>query len=280
MFEKYNRSVRWPFQPVIDGPGGMIPVAPISAWKAGTFHRLPILTGFNTNEGSMFVLANASKSEDFTDFFQTLLPSLAKYDVDLLNEIYPDPLLGRDERYKESREGLGAQFTRLEQAYGHFAYIAPVLQTALYASSPPHTSSLPNKSMVARESPPLYLYQFALPTNSTLLAYHGSHAQFITHNPEVLRLSSTIVKVSHTMHAYWTSFILTGDPNAVVGKFGKRLTWPEYNAERKDNILVFGDGNTEMISGKEKGEVVKVGSDKAVRDVCEYWMERTELFEL
>jgi len=29
VFNKYNPSVRWPWQPVIDGPGGMIPIAPI-----------------------------------------------------------------------------------------------------------------------------------------------------------------------------------------------------------------------------------------------------------
>lgn len=29
IFGKYNPSMRWPFQPVIDGKGGMIPIRPI-----------------------------------------------------------------------------------------------------------------------------------------------------------------------------------------------------------------------------------------------------------
>jgi acetylcholinesterase len=274
IFEKYNPSVRWPFQPVIDGPGGMIPTAPIAAWKAGTFHRVPILTGFNTNEGSMFVPEHASASKEFTNFFHTLLPSLSKYDLDLLNEVYPDPLLGKDEKYKETRQGLGSQFTRLEQAYGHFAYVAPVLQTASFASSPSKSSS------DTKEAPPVYLYEFALPTNATHLAFHGSHSTFITHNPEINRLPPTIKEMSATMHAYWTSFILTGDPNDVKGKLGDRVVWPRFNAEGKREMIVFGEGNSELIGGKEKGDAVKIGSDAGVKEVCKYWMERTELFEI
>jgi acetylcholinesterase len=274
IFEKYNPSVRWPFQPVIDGPGGMIPIAPIAAWKAGTFHRVPILTGFNTNEGSMFVPEHASASKEFTNFFHTLLPSLSKYDLDVLNEVYPDPLLGKDEKYKETRKGLGSQFKRLEQAYGHFAYVAPVLQTASFASSPPDSSSS------IKEAPPVYLYEFALPTKAKLLAYHGSHSTFITHNPEIKRLPPTVKEMSDTMHAYWTSFILTGDPNAVKGKLGDRVVWPKFNAEGKREMVVFGEGNSELIGGKEKGDAVKIGSDTGVRKVCKFWMDRTELFEI
>jgi acetylcholinesterase len=281
IFEKYDPSVRWPFQPVIDGPGGMIPIAPITAWKAGICHRVPILTGFNANEGSIFVPENASTAQEFTDFFQTLLPSLSKYDLDLLNEVYPDPLQGKNGKYKETKRGLGAQFTRLEQAYGHFAYVAPVLQTALFASASPVSPS--NSTLTSKEAPPVYLYEFALPTDATLLAYHGSHGPFITHNPEISRLSPTVNQMSNIMHAYWASFIVTGDPNAVKGKFGDRVVWPRFNADMKGkegNMLVFGEGNTELIGGKEKGECVRVGSDVGVREVCAFWMERTELFEI
>jgi len=285
IFEKYDPSVRWPFQPVIDGPGGMIPIAPITAWKSGAFHRIPILTGFNANEGSMFVPQNASTSQDFTDFFSTLLPSLSKYDLDLLNELYPDPVSNKGSKYKETRKGLGAQFTRLEQAYGHFAYVAPVLQTALFASSPPPSASntTSNSSPISEmkiDGPLVYLYEFALPTNPNLLTFHGSHAPFITHSPETQRLSTTVKQISGAMHAYWTSFILTGDPNAIRGEEGSRVVWPRFGGEEKENMVVFGEGNNELIGGRGKGVVVKVKGDGDVRKDCGFWMERTELFEI
>ena len=82
------------------------------------------------------------------------------------------------------------------------------------------------------------------------------------------------------MHAYWTSFILTGDPNAVKGKLGDRVVWPKFNADGKGEMVVFGEGNNELIGGKEKGDAVKIGNDTGVREVCKFWMERTELFEI
>ncbi len=224
---------------------------------------------------------NASTSQQFTNFFQTLLPSLPKSDLDLLNEVYPDPLTEKGERgqkYKETRKGLGAQFTRLEQAYGHFAYVAPVLQTALYASSSPLINASESSSQKEILVPPVYLYEFALPTNTKLLTSHGSHAAFITHNPEIVRLSTTVKQVSAVMHAYWTSFILTGDPNAVKGEV-ERVSWPRFGEEGKGGMVVFGEGNRELIGGREKGVVVQVKSDGEVRGTCGFWMERTELFE-
>ena len=248
----------------------MIPLPPITAWKSGSFHRMPILTGFNANEGSIFIPSHASKSQDFTDFFRLLLPSLPKADLVILNEVYPDPLLGKDGRYKENNPALGAQFMRLEQAYGDFAYVAPVLQTASFASN----SSSENGS---EEGPPVYLYKFALPTNETMGAYHGSHSPFITRNPEVDSMSETVREISEMMHGYWTSFILTGDPNAVKG-VRERVEWPSYN-EEEGKMLVFGEGNRQVVGGVEKGDVAKVVGMEELRRECGFWMERTDLFE-
>lgn len=255
----------------------MIPVAPIKAWKEGHFHQIPILTGYNTNEGSMFVPRNISKGEGFTDFFKTLLPNMEDLDIQQLEESYPDPMTPlKDEKYVETRKNVGFQFTRLEQAYGHFAYVAPVLQTAAYASSPPLSDTANSNP-----PPPVYLYEFALPSDKTLLAFHGSHSGFVTRDPYITRRSKIIKAVSIAMHGYWTSFIVTGDPNAVQPK-GKEqlLTWPRFEVGDKGaNMLVFGEGNTELIKGKEKGIVSRVGWDGDMRKQCEIWMERTELFE-
>ena len=45
----------WPFQPTIDGPGGVIPDLPVNSWAKGNVLRIPLLTGFNTNEVALFV---------------------------------------------------------------------------------------------------------------------------------------------------------------------------------------------------------------------------------
>src|SRR5437762_1925941 len=53
IFDRYSASDRWAFQPVIDG--AIIKQAPVRAWDSGHWNKVPILTGFATNEGAPFV---------------------------------------------------------------------------------------------------------------------------------------------------------------------------------------------------------------------------------
>ncbi|PVH80772.1 alpha/beta-hydrolase [Cadophora sp. DSE1049] len=274
IFNKYNPSVRWPFQPVIDGKGGMIPTRPIDAWKAGKWHQVPILTGYNTNEGTSFVPSNGKTNKDFTEFFTTLLPGLRNRDISELEDVYPDPTKDHHSKYVEKRPGVGPQFTRMEQAYGHFAYISPVRQTVQYAAPGPA---------------PVYLYHFAASSSVKGGAAHGNHIPFVMHTPGVKDKSKTVNEISGHMHAYWTSFITSGDPNKVPGRYAKRRNWPAYvRAGGEDGkgrkggegrLLVFGEGNDEVAGGKGKGVVVQLKDDGFAAEESEFWWARTELFE-
>ncbi|CZR53044.1 related to cholinesterase [Phialocephala subalpina] len=271
IFNKYNPSVRWPFQPVIDGKGGMIAVSPISAWKAGKWHKVPILTGFNTNEGAMFVPKNLDTGSQFKDFFRELLPGLREMDLETLNEVYPDPTTDPLSPYKETRSGLGYQFKRLEQAYGTFAYIAPVRQTAHYAASLQNSNGNGG-------SAPVYLYHFAASSSVKGGADHGSHIPWVSYMPERRDKGETVDEISGSMYAYWSSFVLTGDPNVVPGRWRDRMRWPEYKVEEA-RVLTFGEGNDEVAGGGNKGVALQVKDDGFANEESEYWWKRTELFE-
>jgi acetylcholinesterase len=267
IFNKYSPSVRWAWQPVIDGEGGIIPVRPIDSWRAGKWHKIPILTGFNTNEGGAFTPKKMATSEEFDDFFHTLLPGLSKEDLRTLDKVYPDPLTDPSSKYVDTRIGLGlgAEFKRAEQAYGHFAYVAPVRHTAHFAAT--------------AGDEPVYLYHFAVNYSVIGGADHGSQSAYPTYNEEIRYVSDTIEQVSGLMHAYWTSFITTGDPNAVEGRFKDRPKWPVYQPDG-GKLIVFGEGNDEIAGGGNEGTAVKVDDDSWAVEECEYWWERTEKFEL
>jgi acetylcholinesterase len=194
IYGKYDPSIRWAFQPVIDGEGGIVPIPPIEAWESGKWAKIPILTGFNTNEGAMFVPKHSSASKDFTSFFHTLLPSLSNADLKALDKMYPDPATHPESKYRETRPGvnLGAQYKRIEQAYAQFAYIAPVRQTARYASD---------------DGAPVYLYHFAVNSSVVGGANHGDQNDYSTYNKGARERSETLNEVAGAMHAYWTSFI-------------------------------------------------------------------------
>lgn len=262
---KYDPSVRWPFQPVIDGPGGIIEMPPIEALKAGRFHKVPILTGYNTNEGAMFTPSHIEKSEHFIQFFRRLLPGLLPSDLEELDLLYPDPVEFPTSEYREKRKGLGAQFSRLEQAYGQFAYVAPVKQHAHFAAQGPA---------------PVYLYHFAAESSVRGGADHGTQAPFATFNKEIREKSKKLMQISRAMHAYWTSFIITGDPNAIKGV--SRPAWPEFDDKdgKIGKMVIFGEGNNENAGGKDGGAVVRTTESTFKMEECKFWSERTEKFEL
>jgi hypothetical protein len=84
-----------------------------------------------------------SKSSQFIEFFHELLPQLTKEDLETIDKLYPDSAIHSDSPYKEDRvPQVGEQYKRIEAAYGHYAYVAPVLQTAHFASAGSRNQSI------------------------------------------------------------------------------------------------------------------------------------------
>ncbi|ESZ96864.1 hypothetical protein SBOR_2729 [Sclerotinia borealis F-4128] len=290
IFESYNPSLRWPFQPCVDGPGpnSIIPIPPIQAVLNNTYHRIPILTGYNTNEGSIFVPKAPNNAGSFIDFFHVLLPSLSMDDLSTLDSLYPNPDVKPNSPYAFNNTALivGNQYRRLAKAYADFAYISPVRQTAYFASDEhPYENSRRNSTSFKKS--PVYLYEYAV--NSSILhgAAHGDQSPFPVFSSEVTRESKTIKDIAGMMHAYWTSFIISqiGDPNAIPGRYPARMLWSEYkggNGKGKRQKMVFGRGNDEIAGGREKGVVVEMEEDRKdgkEGEACEFWWKRVGLWE-
>ncbi|OOF90941.1 hypothetical protein ASPCADRAFT_177925 [Aspergillus carbonarius ITEM 5010] len=257
-FDKYNPSIRWAFQPVIDHE--LIKHRPIDAWHSDHWNKMPILTGFNSNEGTYYVPRNISTSEEFTTFFHNLLPAYSSSDIQTINILYPDPATYPDSPYTETRPlSIGPQFKRVEAAYGHYAYACPARQTAHFASS------------LSEE--PIFLYRWAL--NKTVLggANHGDQMEYETFNPTVRDISDTQEELAGVFHAYVTSFVVFGDPNVLGGRWEGRPTWERYRAGKRteEKMMVFGEGNDERAGGKGKGVAAKLVGDEWGRKECEFW---------
>lgn len=57
------------------------------------------------------------------------------------------------------------------------------------------------------------------------------------------------------MHAYWTSFVITGDPNKIKGKYMWRPKWEKYTVDDRGQgeLLYIGEKNGEITHMKEDG---------------------------
>lgn len=254
VFDKYNPSLKWAFQPVIDGE--IIPRPPLDSWRQGKWHKVPIMTGFQRNEGSLYVDKAMSKSEEFVDFFRNLLPLLSEQDLTTIDRLYPDPSTLPTSPYVEDRDGVGAQYKRIEAAYGHYAYVAPVRQTAEFAS----------------ESVPVYVYQWAAISTVLNGAQHADNMRYEVCDPKVMAISKNQAELAKTLNTYVTNFIAKGDPNSgVIDK----PEWGTYNKETP-KALVFGLDNEELIGGG-LGKAATFTEDSWGREESKFWWSKVDL---
>ncbi|SMY23587.1 unnamed protein product [Zymoseptoria tritici ST99CH_1A5] len=251
VFGQYNPSIRWAWQPVIDND--IISRVPLEGWRSGRYHDIPILTGFNHNEGARYVPRMMGTSQQFRSFFKELLPQLSDQQLDRLEDLYPDP-----EQYPEHADkrdlralDIGAQYARIEKAYGHYAYVAPVRQTA-------HLHKAET-----------WLYHWALKGDVVLGANHADQMWYEMMAPARRNVSHTHEAIANAFHGAVTRFIVHGDPG---------VDWRPFGAERE--TMVFGRRNDEAIGGKEKGEVKVLEKDTWGVEECKFWWEVKELGDL
>ncbi|KAI6880359.1 alpha/beta-hydrolase [Hortaea werneckii] len=267
VFDTYNPSVRWAWQPVIDNE--IISRRPLDAWKSGDWHKVPIITGFNHNEGSMYVPKAMATSKEFRNFFAALLPQLEPNDLDRLEKLYPDPAEDPESPYVERRKAdLGPQYKRVEAAYGQYAYVAPVRQTAELAGSD-------------QRQPPIYLYHWASQSSVVNGANHGDQLWYETMDEKVRDVSPSHDALARVFHGYICNFITSGNPNGLGNGTGKDLpAWEAFNEkDEAGRTMVFGNGNDERAGGEDAGIVAQLIKDPwAVRET-EFWWQMGERFE-
>lgn len=282
VYAMHHTAVTWPFQPVIDGPGGIIPDLPLNLWRdlvnSGRAKDLSVITGFCSHEGTTFAPQHASTSAEFRSFFQKLIPSFSADDLDALEMLYPDPLIHPDSPYRQlpgiggpQRRPYGAQFRRIHEAYGHYAYICPVLHTA-------HTLS--------RAGARVYLYEYAALSSPFKAASHGDQPPAVTHDLNVLEFTPGLVATAKEMSQRWVSF--SSSPSGTLDQSDEDERWPEFQSPFGDDgslpgaglgeLLVFGDGNDEAAGGKNKGTPVKTRTlTERELEQCRFWWDRMEL---
>lgn len=131
----------------------------------------------------MYVDKKMSYPAQFHDFWHTLLPELSSLDLDTIERLYPDPRSDPTSPYIETRleHNLKPQYKRIEAAYGHNAFMAPVRQTAQFASS---------------QGMPVHLYHWALARTVIGRANHADNMYYETYSKDTTELSESQKELS------------------------------------------------------------------------------------
>lgn len=188
----------WNFQPALDGH--VIPAHPFAMIRAGNHARVPLLAGYNAEEGAIFApmgggtVAGLNAALDET--FGPLGPKA--------REVYPA---------QTPQEAA----TRGAEVFGDLIFN---WNTAALASA-----------MVLYGSDPAYLYHFTyagMPRrgkDQRPCAFHGAEIGLVlrTLGARGEPVSDEQRAISAMLSGYWLDFARTGNPNG-----GKRPTWPRF----------------------------------------------------
>ncbi|ROW17297.1 hypothetical protein VPNG_01088 [Cytospora leucostoma] len=271
VFARYQDPIRWPFQPVIERTGGqrgdgevvIIRDLPISTFRRGDHVRIPVLAGFNTNEGTVFTSPAVETNDDFLRKFTAMIPDLTAADLQRLAALYPDPVADPSSPYARVPPGYGRQWARYEAAYSHYAYVCPVLQTGHFYSGGNGNSDNSDDHSDEDEDedddpPPVWIYHFAALARPDLggKANHCDEAAVVAHDMAAIGPHPGLVRISDAMHGAWARFVATGDPNPA----------------HIDELGAAGRGTPGL-----PATVVRLTDGEVER--CRFWWERVDLSE-
>jgi acetylcholinesterase len=220
----------------------MIFQLPSISWKEGRFNKIPLLTSFTNNEGNMYAPEDLTTNDEALEWVQTFAPGLDEIDLQIITELYPDPITNPFSQYKDSP--ISPQFDRLGALYSDYSYICAAQENAIH---------------VSQAEVPVWKMHFN--TNNSRPYYRGiDHATDRTYawNEPTVQFPA----VGKALHAYWASFVVSGDPNE--HKLEDATIWPRYEkGETKLGVQLRMDNNGSIV---EKDTIRRAG--------CDFWRAR------
>jgi para-nitrobenzyl esterase len=213
--EEVSQTHGWAFDPVVDG--FVLPAPAPEIFAAGRQNDVPMLVGWNADEGRSFqygVFKDTTLSEELRQRFGAKL--------DAAEAFYPS---ATPEEEAQSRETYA----------GDKVIAAPTWAWAAAESKTGHA--------------PVYLYLFAHPApipldwyppplaGKDLGAFHSSEIVYAFGHPQIYtswHLTQIDRDVADLMSSYWAAFARTGNPNGAA-----RPDWPTYDPNGTALRMVF-----------------------------------------
>jgi para-nitrobenzyl esterase len=197
--------------PTIDGR--VFPTDWIDAMEAGDVADVPVMVGWNRDEGTIFVALQENAGSAFTPetYRERVASFVGEASADAVLARYPLSDFGGDARLAASR------------ALGDAGLICPARRAALALRAHVPTRAYLFAHTGAR---------FQLMADFPLGAFHSAEIQFVFGHPIGGRFSAEQSTLHDTMSGYWARFARSGDPNG-DGAFA----WPAFEASGARVVL-------------------------------------------
>ncbi|KAF7300782.1 Carboxylic ester hydrolase [Mycena kentingensis (nom. inval.)] len=201
----------FPWDPVLDGPLGLIPDLPSVLYAEGRFSKIPFMAGTNLDEGTPLL---KSKLYDQTHalFVPSVSPKRLNASLDEMFVLYPDdPAQGSPFGTGDETFGLSPEYKRGSAMLNDLDFLGPRREFMKAA---------------AAADVPAYGYHFTQPQPGVppqLGVYHSSEIKFVYGAPPDPSLPAQTL--SRIMTDYWISFAVSLTPNDGRGIGIPRPTW-------------------------------------------------------
>lgn len=211
--------------PIFDGY--VIPKDPVAALQAGDFNQVPILIGFNRDEGSLFI-QSAVDEKIYKNFAARIL--MKDYGAFV-------------ERFPVDEQHSAAQRAQQLTAYALFSACEKVFADTLATDNKVY----------------LYNYNFVAPDDprtSIFGAYHSSELTYAFNSLDITgRSAPESIKMAGEFHTRLSNFIKNGDPN--VGANPPTATvWPLYDPADPQVIFFDNEVTTGALPDQENLDFV------------------------
>ncbi|KAK7007697.1 carboxylic ester hydrolase [Favolaschia claudopus] len=243
----------FPFVPVIDGPGGLIPDLPSVLLKRGQFARLPFIAGTNLDEGTLFAPMTINSTQEIHDVITALVspsvsPTKLERSVQKILQLYPDdPSLGSPFNTGNATFGLSSQFKRTAAIAGDITFQS---QRRFWMDTAAHVGV------------PAFGYLFTQPQPPSFLGVsHGSEILYVYGTPN--DTSTSAISISHIMTDYWISFATSLTPNDGKG-IVSRPKWTQYTPKHKAVIQLNGTNLTMIPDNFRQEQIAFINSDPVI----------------
>ncbi|KAJ6586827.1 esterase 1 [Mycena vulgaris] len=249
---------QFPWVPVIDGPGGLLPEMPSVLLEKGKFSNLPCISGTTLDEATFFVSPYIDSEDTIIEHlvsnFSTSPESTAALEIaaERLLELYPDdPARGCPFDTGNDTFGLSPQYKRAAAMLGDLIFQSQ-RRAWMQATSRRGVKSF---GYLLTDAPPDVASPIEVPETDggRLGVYHGLELYYVYGVlPEVDALPASVV-LGTPMMDYWISFATSLDPNDGLGS--KRPLWQAYTPENAELIQLHA-GNTTMIPDDYRAEQI------------------------
>lgn len=202
--EIHNQSSLY-FLPVFDGK--LLPEDPLATIEEGKINCDIVLTGYNTNEGSMFVPKDINKEE-----YKKLLEKIFKEDAD---KVYT--------RFPVDKNHTG---------YDRAEYL--ITMGLVFGSQI-------DADRLSGQGKDVYFYNFDYisPQNKekNLGATHTAELCFVFDTLTMPQRSNESEKMVEQIHNRWISFVKHGNPNKYINEYIQDgIKWPKYKTGEKNTM--------------------------------------------